>query len=639
MSMSDLAAVQAVPSDNGHFVEYCRSLRPVIGDNRRVLLIQIPQIILTAFNHDVAEKRGYYIFPPTGLQCLYESARHRDLEFRILDLNFEILKRAQEDPGFDPEKWHPILQEAIEEYQPGIIGMSCLFDLGIQPMLEALRLVRAWGKAVVIGGGVICTYEWKRLLAADLCHFVVHGEGENKFNYLLDQLTGENLGVTPTPGINYHCGEDYRETGGLPDVVELKGDMVASYGLVPIEEYFRYGSLNPFSRMEHIVDSPFAAIQFARGCRAACTFCAVRDFMGKGVRARPVDDVLAEMEYLIEKRGVRHFEWLDDDLLFYRKEMQELLRRLIEKNWPITWSANNGLIAASVDHETLGLIRDSNCIGFKIGIETGNPEMLKKVRKPGTHAKFLKFASMLEPYQEVFVGGNIIVGLPEERFHQMADSVKFALAVDLDWAAVTICQAIRGASAFSEAGEYFEEQMNQEGRNVANFIPVRHSAQGHIGTDEPVARGYDIFRLDPMMVPSADQVKEIWLTFNLIINYMHNKNLRPGGRPQKFIAWVETAQRAYPTNPYMSLFLAMAYTILGNHEKAAMIYDKAIAYSADEYWQRRFQEFGLDRAMAKLPRTAEEVFACVEDLYTGAAATFVDWSEVPYGEIPTRKIA
>jgi radical SAM superfamily enzyme YgiQ (UPF0313 family) len=601
--------------DNKAFFEYCRTLRREAGQVSRVLLLQIPQMLLDAFNRDVALRRGYYIFPPTGLQCLYESVRRRDLEFRILDLNYEILRHVHENENFTPDDWPFILERALAEFQPQIVGVSCLFDVGISPMLRALRIIRERTKAVAIGGGVIASYEWKRLLGDGLCHFVVEGEGENKFNLLLDNLTDENLATPISTGIHFKQEGELLETAGPPDNVVLKGDMVASYDLVPIEKYFRYGSLNPFSRMKLVELHPFAAIQLARGCRAACTFCAVRDFMGKGVRARPAADVLTEMEFLIENRGVRHFEWLDDDLMFYKTEVQAILRGIIAKGWNITWSANNGLIAASLDAETLRLMRDSGCIGFKIGIETGNPEMLRKVRKPAKHEKLLALSRLLEETPEIFVGGNFIVGLPEETFGQMMDSFRFALLVDLDWAAFTVCQVIRGASAFNEAGEYFEEQMKSEGKKIANFIPARQSRDGTVDGVGDDFDGVAIFSLPLDVIPSANQIKEIWFAFNLIVNFVHNKNLRPGGRPEKFIAWVETAQRAYPTNPYMSLFLALALVLDGDFAQAEALRERTAALLDDPYWQKKFSQYQLDEILVDFPRCAAEVHAALAALY------------------------
>jgi radical SAM superfamily enzyme YgiQ (UPF0313 family) len=600
---------------NAEFIDYCQTLRKSYGPVRRVLLLQTPQILLDVFNREIALKRGYYIFPPTGPQCLYEAAKDRDIEFRILDLNYEILKDVHEDPNFSPSDWPLILERTLEEFKPQIVGVSCIFDVGINPMLTALRLIRSRGESIVIGGGVIATYEWSQLIGNDLCHFVAIGEGENKFNAILDHLTEENLGTTLVSGIYFMADGDIRQTDGPPDAVSFKGDMTASYDLVPIETYFRYGSLNPFSRMKHVETSPFAAIQLARGCRAACTFCAVRDFMGRGVRARSTDDVLAEMAYLIDKKGVRHFEWLDDDLLFYKTEVQNILRGIIDRGWNITWSANNGLIATSLDDETIRLMRDSGCIGFKIGIETGNPAMLRKVKKPAKHEKFLSVSKLMESAPEIFVGGNFIVGLPDETFGQMMDSLHFALLVDLDWAAFTVCQVIRGASAFNEAGEYFEEQMKSEGKKLANFIPTRSSGKGMIENAFETPGQPTVFSLPADCVPTAEQVKEIWFACNLIVNYVHNKNLRPDGRPEKFVAWVETAQRAYPANPYMSLFLALAHVLLGNLDIATEQLSKATINSHDDYWQSKFTAYGISSLINEFPRSPNAVYTALSEIY------------------------
>jgi radical SAM superfamily enzyme YgiQ (UPF0313 family) len=620
-------------ADNAVLDAYCERVRQEISINKRLLLIQIPQVILASFNRETALKRSYYAFPPTGLQYLYEAIKQRGLDVRILDLNYELLKRVFEDPGFDHNDWPRLLEEVLDEFDPGIVGVSCLFDMAINPMLEVLARIRKRNRSVVIAGGVIATYEWKTLLARHLAHFVIRGEGENKLNFLLDRLGMENTASVATPGIFFNDGQ-MRESNGPPDVVMVHGNLIDSYKLVPIETYSKYGSLNPYTRQSDKLGYPYAAIQLSRGCRAECTFCAVRDFMGKGVRGRSIDDVLAEMEFLYNEKGVRHFEWLDDDLLFFRREVKELLRRIIDKGWDIHWSANNGLISSSIDEELMDLMQRSSCIGFKIGIETGNEEMLKKVKKPGKHDKFLSFSKMLRKYPIPFVGGNFIVGLPNETFGQMMDTMRFAIEMELDWCAFTVCQIIRGASAFSESGEYFEHQMSNDGANVVNFIPARQSSMGVIETVETIKHNMNVFSLNPLEVPSADQVKEVWFAFNIIVNYVCNKNLQPGGLPRKFIGWVETAQRAYPSNPYMHLFLALAHRLDDNDSAADSSLSETRLCIKSDYWCARFTAFHLNELLDSFPQDAAAVHAALAALRARLLTEAGEWMELPRGSYP-----
>ncbi len=591
-------------------------------------------MVLGAFDGAVARAGSYYIFPPSGLQCLAQAIGHRSEEVRILDLNHRILRAANEDPGFSVDAWPRFLEAELDAFEPDLVGVSCLFDFAIGPLIQVLEMLRARGNCIVVAGGATATFEAKRLLNDGLCHFVVDGEGENKLNLLLDHLGNEDRGTTPVPGIHFKDDATLHETEGVADVVDLAGDLVSTYDLVAVEGYYRYGSLNPYSRMAGEERQPFAAIQFSRGCRAACTFCSVRDFMGKGVRHRPVGSVLAEMEFLIREKGVRHFEWLDDDLLFHRAAIRELLGAIIAKGWDIRWSANNGLIASSLDPEMVELLRDSGCIGFKIGVETGNPDMLRKVKKPGNHDKFRAVAHALEDAPEIFVGANFILGLPDERFHQMVDSFKFALETGLDWAAMTVCQVIRGASAFADAGEYFESQMAGNGK-VANFIPSRLSAAGEVsGGEDGLRTGPGVFDLDPALVPDGPQVKEIWFTFNTLANYVFNRNLMAGGRPEKFIAWVESVIQAYPANAIMNLFLSLAHVIAGNMDKAGRYRGAALKHINEDYWHRRFVEFGLNHLLAADPQTPGQAHAALEAARQAVRPVFQAWLETPYGETP-----
>ena len=234
--------------------------------------------------------------------------------------------------------------------------------------------------------------------------------------------------------------------------------------------------------------------------------------------------------------------------------------------------------------------------------------MLKTVKKPATIPSLRNSSVLLQGYPELFVTGNTILGFQNETFSQMLDTFWFSIEMNLDWNSYTICQIIRGASAFENFTEYFAEQMTTKGNNVSNFIPSRDSARGEIQSVSGVLSGLEIFKLPLGSIPSKEQMKEIWFTYNMLGNFIFNKNLRPKKRPEKFISWVSMAQVSYPQNPYMAMFLALAHNLIGDKVACNEQYDKILTnLEGSDYWKERFDQFGLSQVVDNFPRKDGEV--------------------------------
>ena len=125
-------------------------------------------------------------------------------------------------------------------------------------------------------------------------------------------------------------------------------------------------------------------------------------------------------------------------------------------------------------------------------------------------------------------------------------------------------------------------------------MPTRETNDGTISNAEPVKRNMDIFSLDPAAGDSPAQIREIWFTFNLLANYIFNRNLQPSSVADKFIPWVEMAMMAYPYNPYMSLFLSIAYSLIGQADRSREYLRHCTTHCDSPYWHDRFCAWGLD---------------------------------------------
>ncbi|MBW2618529.1 MAG: B12-binding domain-containing radical SAM protein, partial [Deltaproteobacteria bacterium] len=393
------------------------------------LLVQVPQVPLNLLEREVACQRGYFAYPPQGALYLAAVFRKLNLPATVVDLNFVVLKEAQKEGGQVEAAWQRALDEALEQYERPFLGLSFMFEMTYPDFVKVCRHLRARRPgACLAAGGVAATADPDRLLKEGVVDLVFSHQGDTSLEGFYAYLRGQREEAPPNLSFLDAQGEVI-QTEMVKDG-EINQDIRAEYDLIPIADYQRVGSLSNYSRMNGI-DVPFATLLSRRGCRGRCTFCGVRGFAGRGVKVRDNENLLAEMEHLYHCYGIKHFDWLDDDPLFKAETALDLFQQMAKRLPGVTWAYNNGLVASSVTAELMEAMRISGCIGFKVGLESGNLEMLKKIRKPITIKKFFDFAQMAAGFPEIFIGVNFILGLPGETLGQMLDSLKVALAAKL----------------------------------------------------------------------------------------------------------------------------------------------------------------------------------------------------------------
>ena len=114
---------------------------------------------------------------------------------------------------------------------------------------------------------------------------------------------------------------------------------------------------------------PISLVQYGRGCRFGCEFCAISSFFRRRYRFRPVDEVIEE----IRAQQRRLIFFIDDNFVSDHQAAKVLLQALIPLK--IRWMGQAS-IDMTEDAELMELIERSGCQGFVIGFESINPENL-----------------------------------------------------------------------------------------------------------------------------------------------------------------------------------------------------------------------------------------------------------------------
>lgn len=574
-----------------------------VKNPKKLLFVNVPQVPANLFQADTAERDGYYNYPP--IQYLYLSAAAKlaipDIELKVLDLNFEMLRRCRlgqldQVDGF----WKELLDEEINGSDQLHVCVGNNWAIVTPMFLEVTRYIKDTFKNVtLVTGGVETTQNYKRVVGDDYCHIAFRYDAEIQFQAFLESCQQDHVTTVPD-GIAFKVGDKFFETRPPVEPTPEFLDITPFYHLIDVSNYHKYGGLNPFARYLGNGKAYGTALS-NRGCRAQCTFCGVLAFYPDGVRGRTARGVVDELKFLAYEKGVRLIDWLDDDLVYSKKRSVELFR-LMSEELPsdFEWVAINGITGCAITEEIMYWMVKSGCKAFKVGIESGNEEMLKKIKKPASKDKLRDAGAIYNKYPEVYVSGNYMLGFPEETFGQIMDTFNFANELSWDWANYSICQPAFGTPVFDAFKELGDDRCNEG--HFEGLIPARLASQaGNFGYENqavpqqetnPIVSGREVFNLPYDQVPSVEQMKEIWFTFNIVTNFFNNRNFKPGGNLDKIIRWFEAILDSYPRDASMCAMLAHGHTLAGNTEQSQMYRDKFHSLCAEfDYWKRRVLEF------------------------------------------------
>jgi hopanoid biosynthesis associated radical SAM protein HpnJ len=189
---------------------------------------------------------------------------------------------------------------------------------------------------------------------------------------------------------------------------------------------------------------PFVSLYTTRGCPAQCTFCLwPQTLSGHAWRKRSTDDVVAEMKQAKEVfPQVKEFFFDDDTFNIQATRTIELCEKL--KPLDLTWSCNSRV---TTDYETLKAMKEAGCRLLIVGFESGDPQILKNIKKGATVERARSFVKNCKSLGLV-IHGDFILGLPGETKESIRNTIKFAKQLDCETIQVSLAHAFPGTELF-----------------------------------------------------------------------------------------------------------------------------------------------------------------------------------------------
>lgn len=270
---------------------------------------------------------------------------------------------------FDPEVEnlsYEEIKERIYSYSPDLVGIGCVTS-NFNNSLRIARLVkRRLNIPLIIGGPHASALPEDILNNCKEFDVAVIGEGEYTMSEICKQKPLEQI-----------SGIAFRKNGNIIRTAPRKWIKDVDKLPLPARDLVNLNNYKPQANLD--IGRRSATMITSRGCPFNCTYCASRLVLGKSFRPHSPEYVLNEIEYLIKTYHVEYIMFQDDTLTLDKKRMEKICSIILKKNLKFKWWCLTRVDAISED--LLNLMKSAGCFFVSYGIESGDDQILKNMKK------------------------------------------------------------------------------------------------------------------------------------------------------------------------------------------------------------------------------------------------------------------
>lgn len=393
----------------------------------KMLLIYPPISKKERYSSDIGEAGGEQI--PLGVYYLASFLRSKGYEVKVVDAEAEKLSKEN-------------VLDQIGEFKPDYIGISSSTVAYHRALETAISIKEKFKDTPIILGGPHITSNIEHAMSYNVFDYGVLREGEITLYELLEALRHRK----PLHNIK---GIVYRENNEL--IVTEPREYIANLDELPFPAYDLIKDVGLYTPPPSNYKAlPVMNMITSRGCPNQCTFCD-RNIFGQKYRERSAENVFEEIKYLLNKYKVKEIAFVDDTFLINKKRICRLFELLQKEHFSFHWTCMSRI--NNVDYEFLKYIKSKGCWHLSFGIESGDENILRIIKKNITLERaeqVVKWCRQLN----IKTKGFFIIGHPGETIDTLNKTIRFATKLQLDDIVATINTPIPGSPQYAEAEKY-----------------------------------------------------------------------------------------------------------------------------------------------------------------------------------------
>ncbi len=335
------------------------------------------------------------------------------------------------------------LRKELADFRPDLVIVNCSTPT-LPSDFRVARLAKEGGALVALFGQHATALPSHPLQASQDVDFVLRGEPEIPARELVRVLASHGS-LDTVPGLTFKRGGRIC-WGPTPPRLPVDALPLPMRGLLDHTLY-------------RLPDGePFTSVLASRGCPYDCPFCLAPSCNGLTWRPRHPERLVEEASQVVRNQGIRSFLMRSDHFPFRRRWVEQVCDLIRKESLDIRWICNSRV--DSLDEALLQKMADAGCFFIALGIESGDPEMLRRMGKRITPDQIRRTVQSCHGVG-IKTSGSFVLGYPGETARSLARTAALIRSIPLDFLVLMTATPYPGTTLYSD--------LQAQGKITASF--------------------------------------------------------------------------------------------------------------------------------------------------------------------------
>ncbi|MFA5088781.1 MAG: radical SAM protein, partial [Candidatus Omnitrophota bacterium] len=266
--------------------------------------------------------------------------------------------------------------------------------------------------------------------------------------------------------------ENFPDLGALP---------MPAWDLLPMDKY-RAHNWHCFQHIDQ--RQPYAVIYTSLGCPYTCSFCCINAVFGRpGIRYRPPEKVVEEIDYLVKRYKVKNIKILDEIFALKPAQVEEFCDRVIALGHDLNFWVYGRI--DTVKEHMVHKMKQAGINWLAYGIEAGSKKVRDGVSKGRFDKEEVRKVVQFTHDAGIHIVANFIFGLPDDDFETMQETLDLAKELNCEYANFYCTMAYPGSKLYEDAVKQ-NIPLPKTWNGYAQFsedtlpLPTKHLSSGQV---------------------------------------------------------------------------------------------------------------------------------------------------------------